>query len=173
MWRRVDFYKFALQLLPTVFRGKVMMAMIRAMVRPLRVLYDDFVVYRTRVDNRLRATANVQYIQKVLNDAFFLKEGMIYLVTPEGGYNVFYFKSELRDGTFFYNNGGGRAYYLTDYGGVIAQEDFIVRVPTFLCTSLDKELDEYGGRYIQKIQELLVIYKPAGRSFRIELYDYE
>lgn len=49
----------------------------------------------------------------------------------------------------------------------------IVHVPTFLCTSTDKDEDKYGGRNYNEIKNILNIYKPAGRTFGIELYDYE
>ena len=53
------------------------------------------------------------------------------------------------------------------------KDSFVVWVPTFLCTSENTEEDKYGGRNLREIRNLLSYYKPAGRTYRIELYDYE
>lgn len=55
----------------------------------------------------------------------------------------------------------------------VVEYNFIVHIPTYLCTSLNTEADEYHGVYLQKIKDIINQYKPAGRMYDIELYDYE
>ena len=68
---------------------------------------------------------------------------------------------------------GGEALYLTNDGEYTAKYNFTVYVPTFLCTSLDKEEDRFKGVNLMRIINLLNKYKPAGRTYQIKLYDYE
>lgn len=68
---------------------------------------------------------------------------------------------------------GNPPLYVRAYDDVPKQPSFIVYVPSFLCTSIDAAEDKYGGQNLTTILNLLNHYKPAGRSFRIEIYEYE
>ena len=72
MWYKLDIIKLGFQLLPPILRSKVLVALLKAMLRGIRDLYNWFYCYRSHVLNRLNITAGVQYIEKILNDAFFL-----------------------------------------------------------------------------------------------------
>lgn len=173
MWYRIDFTRFVQQLLPPILRSKVMMALFRVFITPLRYLYDKFLAYRDSISSRLNITANVQYIQKALNDAFYLTDNQIYIETPEDERTPsFYFQDEGQPPNYFYM-AGNKPFYLREPDEVSSRETFIVYIPTFLCSSLDSEDDKYNGENLQIIYNLLNYYKPAGRSCRIELYDYE
>lgn len=173
MWYRIDFTRFVQQLLPPILRSKVMMALFRVFITPLRYLYDKFLVYRDSVSSRLNITANVQYIQKALNDAFYLTDNQIYIETPdEERMPHFYFKAEEQTGNHFYMK-GKTPFYLRCADDVPLNATFILYIPTFLCTSLNTEEDKYKGVNMQVIYNTLNYYKPAGRSYRIEIYDYE
>lgn len=173
MWYRIDFTRFVQQLLPPILRSKVMMALFRVFITPLRYLYDKFLVYRDSVSSRLNITANVQYIQKALNDAFYLTDEQIYIETPEEErVPAFYYQEEGQPANYFYKV-GDTPFYIRQPDEDPSIETFIVFVPTFLCTSLDTSSDKYDGKNLQSIYNLLNYYKPAGRSYRIELYDYE
>lgn len=150
-----------------------MMALLRVLITPLRYLYDRFLAYKDSVSSRLDTTANVQYIQKALNDAFFLTDDQIYIETAEEEkLPFFHFQSEGLTTNFFHNSGDA-AYYMGVADDASNTESFIVYVPSFLCTSLDAEADKFQGQHIQTIYNLLEYYKPAGRTCRIEIYDYE
>ncbi len=173
MWCKIDFTRFVQQLLPPILRSKVMMALFRVLITPLRYLYDKFLSYKDGVSSRLNITANVQYIQKALNDSFYLTDNQIYIETPEEErIPSFYFQSEGQPANYF-NMAGETPFYLREADGNSSKETFIVFIPTFLCTSLDTEKDKYKGVNLQIIYNQLNFYKPAGRSYRIELYDYE
>lgn len=173
MWCRIDFTRFVQQLLPPILRSKVMMALFRVFIKPLRYLYDKFLAYKDGISSRLNITANVQYIQKALNDAFFLTDNQIYIETPEEERApAFYFQSEGQPANYFYMV-ENKPFYLRSPDDVPQSETYIIFIPTFLCTSLDTSEDKYKGENLQIIYNILNNYKPAGRMYRIEIYDYE
>lgn len=173
MWYRIDFTRFVQQLLPPILRSKVMMALFRVFITPLRYLYDKFLAYRDSVSSRLNITANVQYIQKALNDAFYLTDEQIYIETPEEErMSVFYYKEERQPSNYFYL-AKDAPFYLRKPDEISLKEAFIVCIPSFLCTSLIPSEDKYKGENLAIIYNILNFYKPAGRSYRIEIYVYE
>lgn len=171
MWYSTDFMELARQLLPPVLRSRVMMALLKVLVAPLRYLYDLFTSYRTGVTKRLDMTANVQYLEKVLNDAFFLKENQIYIESGEElPRTVFHHVSESQAPVYV---GGVSTLMVRQEDDVPVQDTFIIYVPSFLCTSLTAAEDKYNGVNLRTILNLVNYYKPAGRTYRIEIYDYE
>ncbi len=175
MWYRIDFTKLAVHLLPPLLRSKFLVSLLRAMIVPLRQLYETFIELRSKVSNKLNVSANVIYLEKVMNDAFFL-HGEIYIESPTGDpRTVLYLKQELQESAIVRKKSeGGADLFIGFKGESTVQYDFIVMVPTFLCTSLEsKNADLYGWQRLQTIKNLLSIYKPAGKTYRFELYDYE
>ncbi len=179
MWYRIDFVKLVAHLLPPVLRSRVLMALLGVMVVPLRYLAEQFQVVKRGVDDRLNITANVQYLEKAMNDAFSLREGQIYIVTPEEKEEEFvralFFASEHEELVhWFLELEDEENFYLYGREESRVSVNFIVMVPTFLCTSTtDREEDTYKWVYLNRIKDILKTYKPAGRMFGIELYDYE
>lgn len=175
MWYKIDFTKLSLQLLPPVLRSKFLTALLGVMTVPLRYVYGRFSTLKTSVDDRLNITGNVQYLEKALNAAFYLREGQIYIETPEERERrcFMYFKGEGQQVQKMWPLSTGIPYYFVQKDESAVPVNFIVKVPTFLCTSADKSEDKYGGRNYKTIKNILSIYKPAGRTFSIELYDYE
>lgn len=175
MWYKIDFTKLVMQLLPPILRSEVLLALLGVMIVPLRYVYDRFCNLKGSVDARLNITGNVQYLEKALNDAFFLKEGQIYIETPEEErVPSFYFSKENQKANIFRRASEGEGFILRRNGESGIKVNFKVMVPTFLCTSLEtKDSDKYHWRYLITIKNIIKIYKPAGRTFSIELYDYE
>lgn len=170
---RIDYVRFVWQLLPPVLRSSVLLVLLRVLITPLRYLQERLSAYMEGVSSRLNITANVQYIQKALNDAFYLTDNQIYIETPEAERaTVFYYQEEGQAANYI-NTKGGDAFYLRTPDDVSPNETYIVYVPSFLCTSIDAEGDEFHGEHLQTIYNLLNTYKPAGRKYRIEIYDYE
>lgn len=173
MWYRIDFTKFCRQMLPPILRSAFLLAIIRAMIVPFKYIYARLQDLKGNVDDGLNTTANVIYLQKALNDAFFLTADEIFIDTPnEENKRVMYFEAENQARLPLYFS-GGEALYLTNDGEYTAKYNFTVYVPTFLCTSLDKEEDRFKGVNLMRIINLLNKYKPAGRTYQIKLYDYE
>lgn len=174
MWYKIDFIKLAAQLLPPILRSKFLMAMLCAMLVPLRYLYGKFCAHKEIVDDRLNITGSVQYLEKALNDAFYLTDRQIYIVTEEeDDTRNLYFEREVHRTKILYIEGKGPGFIVWNIGEVSVKVNFIVMVPTFLCTDLDNHKDKYGGKNYNTIRNILNIYKPAGRTFTIQLYDYE
>lgn len=175
MWYKIDLSKLVVQLLPPILRSKFLAALLHVLTMPLRSLYGRFCELKEDVDNHLNTTGNVQYLEKALNDAFYLKARQIYIETPEeDNVPAFYFASENQAGNILFAEEEEEGFILRYRGESNVQLNFIVKVPTFLCTSLeDAQQDKYGWDYLTTIRNILKIYKPAGRTFGIELYDYE
>lgn len=163
-------------LLPPILRSRLLISLLKVMINPLCYIYAKFYRLRTDTDNKLNITGNVQYLEKALNDAFSLTDRQIYIETPEENSHrlVFYFRQETHPAIFFHSAGKEHGHVLCNKGEYISSVNFIVKVPTFICTSVEcMEDDKYGWKYYNIIRNLLNIYKPAGRMFGIELYDYE
>lgn len=175
MWYRIDFTKLVMQLLPPILRSKVLLALLGAMIVPLRYLYGLFNSLKETVDNRLNITGNVQYLEKALNDAFYLRNRQIHIETPEGErVPSFYYASENRKANIMRKSSEGAGFILRKNGESGIKVNFKVMVPTFLCTSTEsKDADKYHWKHLLIIRNIIKIYKPAGRTFSIELYDYE
>lgn len=177
MWYKIDFTKLVTQLLPPILRSRFLLVLLGILTVPLCYLYAKFCDLKRATDDRLTITGNVQYLEKALNDAFYLKSRQIYIETPEEeGVSAFYFASELQEANALYLQSESESigFVLHGRGESRVLVNFVVKVPTFLCTSLEtKESDEYHWRYLSIIRNILNIYKPAGRTFSIELYDYE
>lgn len=175
MWYKIDFTKLVMQLLPPILRSKLLLAILGAMIVPLRYLYGKFFNLKETVDDRLNITGNVQYLEKALNDAFYLKDRQIHIETPEDDRPPsFYFASENQKANIMRKPSEGEGFVLRMNGESGIKVNFNVMVPTFLCTSLtSKDDDKYHWKYLMTIKNIIKIYKPAGRTFSIELYDYE
>lgn len=175
MWYKIDLTNLVSQLLPSILRSKFLLSLLCVMIVPLRYLHGKFWSLKQAVDNRLNITGNVQYLEKALNDAFYLKDHHIYIEMPEERERraFMYFKSEGQRPGNMYLKQEGAPYYLIEQCESSVTVNFIVMVPTFLCTSTNKNEDKYNGRNYKIISSILSIYKPAGRTFSIELYDYE
>lgn len=169
---RFDIIKFAVQLVPPVLRNRTVAALLRVMTLPLRYMYEQFVLHRGTVERRINTTAAVQYIEKALNEAFFLKDRQIYIISgSDGGFVFWHLKKEARDGIYM-DFESGDALVMRHDGEGVYDMSFTVYVPTFLCTSLVADDDEFGGENLRKIRNMLDLYKPAGKTYGIQLYDY-
>ena len=165
--------KLAVQLLPPVMRGGLTVALLKVLTLPVRNIYEQLTERRKNADRRLGTTANVMYMEKALNDAFYLKEQQIRIESAEAEDTLFWHRREERQKDNYLYRRTEKGVMLKRRGECSYRESFVVWVPTFLCTSVDAEKDKYGGRNLREIRNLLSYYKPAGRTYRIELYDYE
>ncbi len=173
MWWKTDLLKMAVELLPPVLRGGLTVALLKVMTLPARYIYSQLTAKRKAADRRLGTTANVVSMEKALNDAFFLTNGQIRIESGDVDDRVFWHrKSDGQEpATLWMKTEKGTV--LKQRGEASYEDSFTVWVPTFLCTSEDSSEDRYGGQYLREVKILLNYYKPAGRTYRIELYDYE
>lgn len=176
MWYKIDFTRFVALMLPPVLRSAFLLSLLKAMTTPLRYIYNRFYGLKEKTDDKLNITGNVIYLEKALNDAFYLTERQIYIETPEEETKrkAFYFKREAQPPVFLYSIPEGGEVTLGRKDEYFQNLNFIVRVPTFLCTSTESgEEDKYKWEHYMAIRNILDAYKPAGRTFGIELYEYE
>lgn len=171
MWCKIDLTRLVVQLLPPILRGKLLVALLKVLIGPLAYIYDRLLEHRDKVLGRLNVSANVIYLAKMLNEAFFLNESQIYITTfEEDETNYWHLKNETAQQQYMSNTPGMVIKYKEECS---YNDSFYVYVPTFLCTSLVTTEDKYQGKNLVKIKEILKIYKPAGRTYSIILYDYE
>lgn len=169
MWYNVDFDKWAVQLLPPILRSKVLVVLLEIMLIPFVQIHAQFMRYRAIIAGRLNVTASIQDIERILNATFFLKSSQIYIEDiNDDSKSVIYFSREGQSGVFV--NPLLTMWYP---GEVPDKPNFIVHIPNFLCTSLNKAEDKYKGQLLTTIINLIEYYKPAGRRYAIRLYDYD
>lgn len=174
MWYDLDIEKLGRQLLPPVLRSGVLAALVRVLLMPIRLVYDEFMSQKASTDTVLSTTGTVIKLEKVLNDTFFLRNREIYIQTPnEESRLSMYFEKEDQKATVMHLKKEGEGLTMKRPGESTVKANFMVWIPTFLCTSLEAKEDRYGGQNLRKIKNILNRYKPAGRTFGIELYDYE
>lgn len=108
MWYKIDFTKLVVQLLPPILRSGFMINLLRIMIIPLRYVYGKFDSLHTNVSVKLNTTCNVMYLEKALNDAFFLKGSQIFISTPEevkdGNFSIFGMKYSFQSHCICYQN---------------------------------------------------------------------
>ncbi len=173
MWWKTDLLKLAVGLLPPMLRGGLTVALLKVLMLPVRYMYDLLTARRKNANRRLGTTANVASMEKALNDAFFLTDGQIRIDSGDNDDRTFWhLKTEGQESATLWK-ATEKGTVLKRRGEASYKDSFTVWVPTFLCTSTDSTEDKYGGHYLREIKILLNYYKPAGRTYRIELYDYE
>lgn len=173
MWYKIDIQKLGHQLLPPVLRSAVLLSLLKVLLSGIRSVYELFWSYRSSVKERLDTTAQTMSIEAALNGAFYLTDGQIRIeADTEEQCDYWHLLSEGVEGETLYMLGGtGKP--LKQKGEKSTSYSFVVYVPSFLCTSMDADEDKYGGENLKKIKTILNTYKPAGRTYRIEIYDYE
>lgn len=170
-----DVKKFARMLLPPILRGPVLVALVGISILPIKFIYETFMAYRQSVKGRINRTCNVNSLEKILNDLFFLTDHQIYITTTLEPLQLYMYSRREKIPPLCLHGAGeihATPCYIKPHNGVSPEPTFVIHIPTFLCTSLDQEQDEYNGRYLIEIYNALNIYKPAGRAYRIELYNY-
>ena len=162
MWYRFNPFRFAEQMLPPLLRKPVLLALLRAMLRPLHSLLDRFATMREQVRIRLNTTGQTFSLEGALNEKYHLPRGAIYLTDTEDKRLYLYFQREGRSPWHLRKAGEvDEMTYLSFANEGKHEPDFIVHVPNFLRTE-EAEIIRFITRY-----------KPAGRTYKIEYYDYE
>lgn len=176
MWYKVDLVKLVQMLLPPVLRSKVLLALAKVLIEPLRHVYGLFSAQKEETDEKLSMSGTVEVLERALNREFSLTEGEIYIESVEDKSRATYFhkKAEGQEPVTLYKEEEKKPQYTVWSWEVGSTVNFIVMVPTFLCTSLEsKEADKCGWANLRTIESVLDTYKPAGRTYNIQLYDYE
>lgn len=162
MWYNIDLVKFVLHLLPPILRRRKLWAITVVTLLPLTYVYSLFRDYRLQALARLNINGQVIYIEKVLNDRFFLKNREIYITDISDRQMMLNLR---REGVaLVYLNQRLESFdtvYITKRGEGNAEGNYIVNAPDFLT---DYESD---------IRQSINYYNPAGRTYVLKFYKYE
>lgn len=162
MWYNIDLYKFSQHLLPPMLRKKRLFAFLSILILPFVYLVSLFLKFRIQSLNKLNTNGQVIYIEKVLNDRFFLKNKEIYITDIAGKESYLYCRKEEQIPSHLYQRSEeAKRVYVQQRGEGNYSGNFIVNIPSFLSV--------YEG----EIKNLVDYYKPAGRSFVLKIYEYE
>lgn len=172
MWYDADLSKLAVALLPTMMRSERVKALVKVLVSPLLEAWCVFMQLKKRTDDRLNITCHVLPLEAAMNKACG-SDGIWIESVEQQEVMVLHFEREVADRvTMRMMSEGTDGQVMWMESEWSARENFIVHVPDSLCTSLDsKAEDEYGWEYLRVIENILNNYKPAGRTYRIELYN--
>lgn len=162
MYYKLDLIKLARQVLPPVLRGKRLFALIRILLLPFVFVYKQFVAFRKEALGKQAVTGQVLMIEKLLNDHYALTNKEIYLSDAPLTNIYLYKQKENQIPVVLYRSSEeqGMRYLLYEREGQY-DANFTVNVPSFLADSLEE------------IKWLVDHYKPAGRTYKIHLYEYE
>ncbi|TCI93686.1 hypothetical protein [Tenacibaculum sp. M341] len=70
MWYKIDFNRWAIQLLPTYLRKPKIQAFLKVLMTPINKLYDEFLKARKEDAVFLTHNSQVCYLRKALNDTY-------------------------------------------------------------------------------------------------------
>ncbi len=157
----LDYNILATRLLPTFLRKEVRLSFIASLLKPIKVLHQDFLTYRVKINRELSYTSQTVMFNKLLNDRFNNGGTGIYIDNTDSvlpSYYDFYVVEGQESDYIYYISETSEPFYdfsILDYNG---DYDFIVNVPASLV-------------YDRK--ELVAVvrkYKLAGKRFIVKEY---
>ena len=162
MWYNVDIYKLGAYLIPPFLRKKRMYAFLCVFLYPFYWLCKMFKDYRKSSLQKLNVNGQVAYIEKRLCDEFELEYRDIYITDSDAlKPNVADMYRNPSVTMVIYPESSEEKLYLESGDESIKSEDYIVNVPSFLAD------------HLETIKTIVEYNKPAGRTYKINLYDYE
>ena len=153
-WYQFDIMKFAEEMTPPLLRKSLLMALIRALLRPLVRLVREFQDLRAQSKKALLPSGQVRAIEGAIVDKYHLHSGDVYITEPEDKTLYLYYEREGAGAlelpqTIYYEHENPN------------KTDFTIHLPDHL------------EKYKDDITRLIEIYRPAGRKYTIQYYTYE
>nr|DAS38742.1 MAG TPA: hypothetical protein [Caudoviricetes sp.] len=153
-WYHFDVMKFAEDMTPPLLRKSLLMALIRALLRPLVRLMREFQDLRAQSNKALLPSGQVRAIEGAIIDKYHLHSGDVYITEPE-------------DKTLY-------LYYVRESAGALELPQAIYYEhenpnKTDFTIHLPDHLEKYDG----DITRLIELYRPAGRKYTKQYYTYE
>lgn len=152
--------------MPPVLRKHKLFALLCVLLLPLKLIASAFKTYRKECFDKLTVNGRIIYIEKILNDRFFLTHREIYIDDLTEDETVLFKRSENSYPTVYIGKRSEteiEKVYIRKRSEGRLGGDFTVYVPDFL----DKP------EYMTTIKNLLDYYRPAGRNYKIKIYEYE
>lgn len=168
-----DPYVLVRQLCPPVLRSDLLQGFIRSLSAPVRVLCVMLRSFRGDIKESMTTTSHVIVLEGALNDAFGLQDRQIYLTTMMDLGEVYLYRSGEGKVVYMHALDESKPLMMLMRDGAPPGASFTVHVPNFLATSTDYEEDNFKGVNLLKIMNIVDAHKPVGKSYSIEIYDYE
>ena len=153
-WYHFDVMKFAEEMTPPLLRKSILMALIRALLRPLVRLMREFQDLRAQSKKALLPSGEVRAIESAIVDKYHLHSGDVYITEPEDKTRYLYYVREGAGGLELPQ----AIYYEHENPN---KTDFTIHLPD--------HLEKYDG----DITRLIELYRPAGRKYTKQYYTYE
>ena len=153
-WYQFDIMKFAEDMTPPLLRKSILMALIRALLRPLVRLMREFQDLRAQSKKALLPSGQVRAIESAIVDKYHLHSGDVYITEPEDKTRYLYYVREGAGGLELPQ----AIYYEHENPN---KTDFTIHLPD--------HLEKYDG----DITRLIELYRPAGRKYTKQYYTYE
>lgn len=161
MWYNFDPERFAEDMLPPILRRPLILALLRALLKPLTSLMARFTALREQSRKRLAVTGQTISLVETLRERYRLPDGVIYITEPSERQLYIYFREEGRIDTSIYSSREQRDPCVLRFNEEVSQDpDFTLHLPDFLASEE------------AEIRRFLDLYKPAGKRYAIELYPY-
>ena len=153
-WYQFDIMKFAEEMTPPLLRKSLLMAFIRALLRPLVRLVREFQDLRAQSNKALLPSGQVRAIEGAIIDKYHLHSGDVYITEPEDKTLYLYYEREGAGAlelpqTLYYKHENPN------------KTDFTIHL-----------LDHLKNDEVE-IKRLIELYRPAGRKYTINFYTYE
>lgn len=162
MWYDFDIIKYAQYVLRPSLRKRKIFAIISIFLLPLIFIYSLFKSYRKQAIDKLNINGQVIYIEKVLNERFFLKNREIFITDIVGKESYLYHRREEQIPAYLRKRSeGAEKKYIQQRGEGNYSGNYMVNIPSFL------------SGYESEIKNLIDYYKPAGRTYVLKIYEYE
>lgn len=162
MFYDFDVQKFGWQMLPPILRGKVMRALLHALLLPLVGLIAQLRALRTESRERLASSGQVSSLVETLRRAYQLQAGDVYLEEGAHKERYLYLGEEKQPSLYLPRTGDAAtppALLYEDEGSI--EPDYYIHVPEFL------QREEEG------LLRLIEQNRPAGRKYKLIYDDYE
>lgn len=128
----------------------------------------------------MRFLPSVLMLENVLNREFHLKENQIRITSVNKTDDVFLFYLLGPDSDYYYEHTylffveeQQPVVYLRMANESLIGDEITIHIPDFLATSTNVEEDRYQGKNLSYINVVAEKYKPAGKKYVVEIYNYE
>lgn len=154
----IDFERKVLWLLPTFLRKIGQYQWLISLLEPLRVLHQDFLMYRRLSNYKLKHNSQVCYLQKVLNDAFDSEQKRIY-ITNGRFIQPLYIYTTAEDRPVYL----GSEFIYSESDLSAGFEDFTVHIPIDIKPNNNTALEGL----IADMKALINYYKLAAKTYNL------
>lgn len=160
----VNYTAFKEQLLPLLLRQPKLLAVLKALLSPLVLLYNDFFAFKTAAIYKTEHNAAITLLEKMLNDGFDNVLRRIFINNAEITATQHYYDEANGDPLYFYDEGNGDPQWFFDIETFnVYRSDFTVFLPMAM-RPLDPEDEE---RLLTRIRADLDYYKMYGTKYTI------